>query len=107
MTTIHPRTRTALAVAVAALVLGCATSSAGGGSSAGGPQGDGARLYRSHCGSCHRLRDPGERTQAAWAKAVAAMSGRAHLGDEDREAVLAYLQARASDAPKPAAQPDR
>jgi mono/diheme cytochrome c family protein len=59
----------------------------------------GQRLYREHCGSCHRLRNPTEQTRERWARAVRKYGDRAHLAAEDRPAVLDYLQARAKDAP--------
>ena len=56
----------------------------------------GQRLYREHCGSCHRLRNPNEQTREKWARAVKKYGDRAHLAPEDRPAVLDYLQARAN-----------
>lgn len=71
-----------------------------GGSGGAGPA-DPERLYRSHCGSCHRLRDPAEHSRARWAWALDEFGGRAHLAPADRALVLAWLQARAADAPRP------
>lgn len=59
---------------------------------------DGARLYREHCGACHRLRDPSEQTRDRWAWAVEHYGPRAHLSPEARRLVTDYLQAHASDA---------
>ncbi|BDG07781.1 c-type cytochrome [Anaeromyxobacter paludicola] len=61
-----------------------------------GPQ-EVERLYRKRCASCHRLRDPGERTRASWADVMGRMAARAHLSDAERAAVLSWLQSRASD----------
>jgi mono/diheme cytochrome c family protein len=59
----------------------------------------GERLYRSHCGACHRLRPPSEQTRDRWAWAVDHYGPRAHLDEKDRPLVLEYLQRRAKDAP--------
>jgi mono/diheme cytochrome c family protein len=83
-------------LASAALASACATTSGSGGG--GGPEAAGQRLYREHCGSCHRLRDPAEQTRERWAQAVEKFAGRAHLSPDDRQLVLAYLQAHAQDA---------
>ena len=80
----------------AALVLACATQSAAGGG--GGAEAAGQRLYREHCGSCHRLRAPGEQTRERWAWAVDEFAGRAHLSADGKRLVLAYLKAHAKDA---------
>jgi mono/diheme cytochrome c family protein len=77
------------------LLAACATA----GGPGGAPATAGERLYRSHCGSCHRLRDPAEHTRARWAWAVNEFGNRAHLAPAERPAVLEWLQARASDAP--------
>jgi mono/diheme cytochrome c family protein len=81
----------------AVLCLGaCAT-----GGAAARPEGeDGERLYRGHCASCHRLRDPAERTGEGWAWAVGHYGPRAHLGAAEQARVVAWLQARAADAPR-------
>ena len=88
----------AAASAAALLALACA-----GGAppwpAAGGADAAGERLYRAHCGACHRLRDPSEQTRARWAWAVEHYGPRAHLDPGDRPLVLEYLQARAKDAP--------
>ena len=85
----------AAALGAALLAAGCATGGGGGPAPA---RADGERLYRSHCAACHRLRDPGEHTRARWAWAVERFGPRAHLAPEERAQVLAWLQARASDA---------
>lgn len=61
----------------------------------------GERLYRQHCGACHRLRPPSEQTRDRWAWAVERYGPRAHLDEKDRPLVLEYLQRRAKDAPAP------
>jgi mono/diheme cytochrome c family protein len=65
----------------------------------GGADAAGEKLYREHCGSCHRLRNPLEQTRARWAWAVEHYGPRAHLEERDRPLVLGYLQERAKDAP--------
>jgi mono/diheme cytochrome c family protein len=80
------------------LLAACATAGGAGGADA--PPGE--RLYRSHCASCHRLRDPAEHTRARWAWAVNEFGKRAHLAPAERPVLLEWLQARASDAPAPA-----
>jgi mono/diheme cytochrome c family protein len=87
----------AAAALLAVLTVACATGSGGKGA-ATGPDAEGERLYRGHCGACHRLRDPGEQSRDGWARAVDKYGPRAHLAPEDRALVLGYLQARASDA---------
>ncbi len=82
----------------AALALACATTSGSGSGGGGGPEAAGQRLYREHCGSCHRLRDPAEQTSERWAWALRRFGDRAHLAPQDRPLVLAYLQAHAKDA---------
>jgi mono/diheme cytochrome c family protein len=82
--------------AVAALaLLGAAACATG----AGRPEAsDGERLYRAHCASCHRLRDPREQTWERWAWAVGHYGPRAHLDPAGQALVTAWLQARARDA---------
>jgi mono/diheme cytochrome c family protein len=94
----RPPTTTALLAALASLALGCATTS-GAVEGAAGEDAAGGRLYREHCGSCHRLRDPTEQTTERWAWAVDRFGPRAHLSPEQRRLVLGWLQARAKDAP--------
>lgn len=86
------------AALAAAAIVGCATTSL---VPETGRYAEGQRIYREHCGSCHRLRDPREQTRDRWAWAVKKYGNRAHLAPEDRPAVLDYLQARAKDAPPP------
>jgi mono/diheme cytochrome c family protein len=86
------------APAALAVALACAGGSVNLPPAANDAEAHGERLYRSHCGACHRLRQPSERTRAEWAEAVQKMAPRAHLGDADRPAVLDYLQAHAKDA---------
>ncbi len=80
-----------VAIAVVA-VLACATSAPA--APAEGTS-SGERLYRSHCGACHRLRDPSERTAPEWAAAVEKYGPRAHLEPQDRPAVIEYLSQHA------------
>jgi mono/diheme cytochrome c family protein len=96
--------RRALPIPVLALLLGAcagAGSAAAPGGAGGDRPADPERLYRGHCGSCHRLRDPAEHTQARWAWALDEFGARAHLAPAERARVLAWLQARAADAPRP------
>ncbi len=90
--------RGAIAMAASLAVLACATAGSSGSGAAGASASDGEKLYRSHCGACHRLRDPSERTRAEWAAAVDKFGPRAHLDPKDRPAVIEYLQAHAKDA---------
>lgn len=90
----------ALAAAVAAAaLLACASASyQARPAQPGTPDAEGEKLYREHCGSCHRLRNPADHTRERWAWAVDRFAGRAHLSGEEAARVLAYLQARARDA---------
>jgi mono/diheme cytochrome c family protein len=92
--------RPSLAVASAVLALAAVACATAAGSGGGGGSADaaGGRLYRGHCGSCHRLRDPGEQSRERWAWAVDRFGPRAHLSPEERQLVLGFLQARAKDA---------
>lgn len=58
-------------------------------------------LYRSHCGSCHGLRDPTAYPRVAWVKAMAKFGRRSHLAEPDQVRVQAWLEAHASDVPRP------
>ncbi len=82
------------AFAVAAIAACASTQHAGPAT----PGATGESLYREHCGACHRLRDPSEQTRERWAWAVDHYGPRAHLSPEERQLVLAYLQAHAKDA---------
>jgi mono/diheme cytochrome c family protein len=92
----RPLLAAAALLATLALATACATTSGSGGG--GGPEATGQRLYREHCGSCHRLRDPAEQTRDRWAWALRKFGDRAHLSEQERPLVLAYLQAHAKDA---------
>jgi mono/diheme cytochrome c family protein len=93
----------AAAGAACAVVLACAGATFTARPAApGSPDAAGEKLYREHCGSCHRLRNPGDHTRERWAWAVNRFSGRAHLSPDEAKLVLDYLQARAEDAPPPA-----
>ncbi len=93
--------RLAPAALLLAAALACASSSSA--VAPGGEDEAGGRLYREHCGSCHRLRKPQDYDAATWAWAVEKFGNRAHLSPEQRPLVLGWLQARAKDAPPPAA----
>ncbi len=83
--------------ASAAILVACASGS--GAAAGGGPEAAGERIYREHCGACHRLRSPSEQTRERWAWAVDRYGPRAHLSEAERPLVLRYLQAHAKDAP--------
>lgn len=87
------------ALALLLLTAGCASSGGAAAPRAEGSAADGERLYRKRCASCHRLREPSEQTSRGWSEVMLRMASRAHLSDDEREAVLAYLRSRASDAP--------
>lgn len=88
-----------LAVLAALSAIACATASfQARPAEPGTPDAAGEKLYREHCGSCHRLRTPGDHTRERWAWAVDRFGPRAHLSAEEARLVLGYLQARARDA---------
>jgi mono/diheme cytochrome c family protein len=87
----------AMTALLAVAAVACATAS--GGAAPGRPEAQGEQLYRGHCGSCHRLRDPSEQTRERWAWAVERYGPRAHLSEDERRLVLSFLQSRAKDAP--------
>lgn len=92
----------ALFALLALAIVACATSS--GAAAARGPGAEGEQLYRGHCGSCHRLRNPSEQTRERWAWAVERYGRRAHLSEGERKLVLIYLQLHAQDAAPVAAE---
>lgn len=51
----------------------------------------GRELYLAKCGACHRLKEPTELTASAWPRAVENMADEAHLGDDERDAIVRYL----------------
>lgn len=65
---------------------------------AAGPDARAERVYRAHCASCHRLKDPSEHAMAEWSRAVDKYGPRAHLSSREMEEVREYLMAYASDA---------
>jgi mono/diheme cytochrome c family protein len=95
----HRLTAAALLGALTLLQAACAGAQAPRPAEASEARGE--RLYREHCGACHRLRSPSEQTREGWARAVERFGPRAHLAEADRPPVLEYLQARAKDAPPP------
>lgn len=82
------KTRLAVAVGAAALLLPASGSAQDPGEIARG-----ARLYSDTCGRCHNLRPATERTDANWTTIVAHMRARAVIGKSDARAILAFLQA--------------
>jgi len=93
------KTLLAVAAGAAALVLGlaaCAGPSANVPVTAG--EEEAARLYRTRCASCHRLRSPSQFTREEWRVNLDKMQQRAHLTVDDRRAIERYLDAHAKDA---------
>jgi cytochrome c5 len=78
----------ALALATLAAVGACAH---GGGGAPGLT--DGATLYRRSCGSCHRLKAPGEHDAETWRRAVERFGAR--LDPAERGRIVEYLTAGA------------
>jgi hypothetical protein len=68
------------------------------------PESAGAQLYATRCSGCHRLYLPGMMTAAMWEVQVDRMRpemtrrGVKPLDTAEREVVLGYLQAHATDA---------
>lgn len=52
---------------------------------------EGRKLYTSRCTECHDLELIDSRSISGWEKAVAGMSGRAHLDDTQRARIMEYL----------------
>ena len=52
----------------------------------------GSAIYSAKCGRCHRLYPAAAFTAAKWEKNVEDMAPRARLTDEERKAVLAFVQ---------------
>lgn len=77
-----------LALALVALAAAGACAHRGGG--APRPT-DGATLYRRSCGSCHRLKAPGEHDAETWARAVERFGTR--LDPAERARIVEYLTA--------------
>ena len=69
------------------LLTGCA------GSSTRPPLSDGERVYRTKCGSCHRLHDRSEYPTEKWSKLVAEMERKkkVRLSADQRALILGYL----------------
>ena len=92
--------RPAILLAAAVTLSACAGSGGPAAVPPGDPVAQGERLYRAHCASCHRLRDPRERTPEGWAEAVERFGPRAHLSPDERRLVLDFLASRAGGAPR-------
>jgi mono/diheme cytochrome c family protein len=103
----RPSAATLLALVLAVLGAGCASTAPDGSLASGAARRDvsdvtGERLYRGHCGACHALRDPAEQTAPSWAAAMQEYGSEAHLSSTERQLVLGYLVKRARpDAPAP------
>jgi mono/diheme cytochrome c family protein len=64
------------------------------------PLGDlraGRERYVAKCSGCHELHPPGAYDDARWAREVEAMAERVRLEDQDRRAILLYLQSMNAD----------
>lgn len=82
-------------VTLAALLLAGCAEGAGARGAGGEGTGRAERLYRAHCASCHRLRDPAEHSADEWARLVPRYGPRAHLAPAEEQEVLRYLEERA------------
>lgn len=60
------------------------------------PMGEGERLYRAKCTSCHRAYEPHEQTPERWSQTLDKMEAekKVHLSREDRAEILGYLSGR-------------
>lgn len=70
--------------------------------------GQGARVYNDNCNRCHQPRAPREFSDAAWEVIIHHMHVRGYLTEQERVAVLRYLQAnnrRAAYVPEAPAPP--
>lgn len=57
----------------------------------------GRRLYVDKCSGCHAPIAPDQELAASWPRHVEEMAERAHLGEGDRDLIVAYLTAFALD----------
>ena len=58
----------------------------------------GEATFKSRCGRCHGLKDPGSRTATKWFNVLNRMAPKAKLTPEEKQNVLAYLQANAKQS---------
>lgn len=56
---------------------------------------EGQKIYNASCGRCHELHSPGEYTETEWQPIMRSMARKAKLGDNEKEMVLAYVNANA------------
>lgn len=55
---------------------------------------EGARLWPSYCGQCHKARPGGEYSPAEWDTVIMHMRTRANLSGEQARAILQFLKSR-------------
>ena len=92
-----------LALALAALVVASACAGSAPARNEAAP--DAARLYRTKCTACHRAYEPGSRRAEEWTAVLDRMAPKAKLTPAQREALLTWLRAQASDAPGTTKEP--
>lgn len=59
---------------------------------------NGKMIFTNHCGTCHKLKEPGSKNPEQWNKTVKRMIPRAKLSDADGKLVRAYLIAHSKDS---------
>jgi hypothetical protein len=55
----------------------------------------GKEIFTAKCGKCHELKNPGDYTPTKWIGLINEMAPKAQLTDEEKQHVLAYVQANA------------
>jgi len=58
---------------------------------------DGKAIFTSHCGKCHQLFQPEEKTVAKWNSVLPSMVKKAKLSDEQGNLVRAYVMANVKE----------
>lgn len=53
---------------------------------------EGKTIFMEKCGRCHKYRLPETRTADKWTKVIDKMAPKAKLNDDQKEAVLAFVQ---------------
>ncbi len=56
---------------------------------------DGEKTYTAKCGSCHKLKDPGNFTLKEWKPIMKSMAVKANLSAEEKANVLAFVGTKA------------
>ena len=88
-------------VCLVATLAGCSTAGMSGGTSLPDMDSSAAQTFVSRCSACHAVPHPGRHSYQGWLYLVTVMEqrmaerGMAPLSAEDREVILAYLQANA------------